>query len=60
MKRLGGSFDWNRVAYTMNDVRVFIHSTVTRSVPKLFIAAIIESRDGKLLQPARARNLVPS
>lgn len=50
MKRLGGSFDWDRVAYTMNevcplhgmDLRVWLISHI----------ATVESRDGEFLQLA--------
>lgn len=53
LRRLGGSYDWDRVAFTMDEVwccRIFGYSTLTR-----LCEDSIESRCGELLSPSRRR-----
>ena len=54
LRRLGGSLDWSRAAFTMDEVSDFqTYASLTNTFLPL---AAIQSRHGELLQSARSRS----
>lgn len=51
LQRLGGSYDWSRVAFTMDEVSTCVTSRLPRS--HLALLAAIKSRNRNVLQVAR-------